>query len=102
MFLESQQLPRHYSKNKFASAQFHRCVTTARPVAAASTFRPSFLTPREKLRLIACGGFLDFWVLPFPLAYSLRLGSYADRKVFSSLYPLLARFPRTGIRIRQK
>src|ERR1700758_3336451 len=38
-------------KNRVASAQFISYVTIARPAATASAFRPSFATPREKLRL---------------------------------------------------
>ena len=51
VFLEKEPLPGYYSKNRVASAQFLTCVTIARPAAAASIFRHSFLTPREKLRL---------------------------------------------------
>ena len=53
VFLEKEPLPGYYSKNRVASAQFLTCVTIARPAAAASIFRHSFLTPREKLRLKA-------------------------------------------------
>lgn len=53
VFLEKEPLPGYYSKNRVASAQFLTCVTIARPAAAASIFRHSFLTPREKLRLVS-------------------------------------------------
>src|SRR5262249_55841589 len=51
MFLPIGTAARYYSRNRVASAQFFSYVTIARPAATASAFRPSFVTPREKLRL---------------------------------------------------
>ena len=66
VFLEKEPLPGYYSKNRVASAQFLTCVTIARPAAAASIFRHSFLTPREKLRLSysSCCANIVAWLRP--------------------------------------
>src|SRR5215471_3791329 len=51
VFLEEEQLPRYYSKNRVASAQFLTYVAITGPAAAVPSLRPSFFTAREKLRL---------------------------------------------------
>src|SRR5215475_9238283 len=51
VFLESEPLPRYYSKNRVASAQLLSCVTITRPPPPRCYLSPFFHRVCEKLRL---------------------------------------------------